>query len=51
MPAGFGNVLLCVVPETLLLTGLEQVCQVLESMARKLAVERVGISWLETGAG
>lgn len=35
MPARFGNVLLCVLPEILLLTGLEQVCQVPESMASK----------------
>ena len=35
MRAAFGNILLCVLPETLLLTGLEQVYQVPESMPRE----------------
>lgn len=50
MHAGFGNVLLCVLPEPLLLADTEQGCQVPKSVAREQPGGG-GITWLKTGAG
>lgn len=47
---GFGNVLLCVLPEPLLFADTEQRCQVPKSVAREQPAGR-GITWPKIGVG